>query len=338
MSARSPLVLPYGRVRPRLAAPPPHGAVGSAVLGRVTLGGGAILGPYSVMRADGHDIVAGSALHLGTRATVHIAHDLYPAVIGHRVTVGSNAVVHACTVGDDCVIGTDVAILDGAVVGAGTLLTPGSIVFPRTVLPPGHLCAGAPAAPVRAIGAAELAAAAARLRAAGEATPPPPAQPGGAQVRGYVAPTARLTGEVRLAPSASVWFGCVLAGDAYPVEIAAGANVQDNTVIRARRAPVTIGADATIGHNVALEDCRIGASALIGMSSRLAGGTVVEHDVFLAAGSTTAVGQVLTAGWLWGGRPARQLAPLDARKRGAIALAALIYREYAEQFAAAQAT
>jgi len=338
----APLMLPYRGVAPRVAAPPSQAAAGCALLGRVTLGAGALLGLASVMRGDGHHIVAGADLYLGARATVHIAHDLHPALIGERVTVGPNAVVHACTVGDGCVVGADVAILDAATVGPDTVLTPGSIVFPRTVLPGGCLCSGAPAKPVRALEPGELARWRARLRSAAATADPHGSLPRGARpaasaIGGFVAATARLAGDVRLAPEASVWFGCTLDARAHPVAIAAGANVQDNSAVRALRAPVTIGADTTIGHNVELHDCRIGARALIGMSSRLAGGTVVQDDVFLAAGATTEPGQVLHGGWLWGGRPARALAPLDDARRAAVMLAATIYRDYAAAFAGAQA-
>ena len=64
-----------------------------------------------------------------------------------------------------------------------------------------------------------------------------------------------------------------------------------------------------------MADCRIGARSLIGIGCVLAPGTVVADDVLLAGGSTTDPGQLLESGYLWGGRPARILGPLDADKR-----------------------
>lgn len=236
----------------------------------------------------------------------------------------------------------DVAILDAALIGADTIVTAGSIVFPRTVLPPGFVCSGTPAVPIRALGRGELDAARDRLRSTLAGSGPRVLGPGPAHddemgEGAYVAETAQVAGAVHIAPQASVWFGCNIDAVAHPVEIGRGANIQDNTVVRALGAAVSIGADTTIGHNVMLQDCRVGADVLIGMSSRLASGTVVADDVFLAAGATTEVGQVLHSGWLWGGRPARALAPLDARKRALITQAASTYRDYAVAFAAAQA-
>ena len=60
-----------------------------------------------------------------------------------------------------------------------------------------------------------------------------------------------------------------------------------------------------------LGDCTIGARSLIGIGSVVADGTIVEDDVFLAAGGETTPGQVLEGGLLWGKRPAVKMAPLD---------------------------
>jgi carbonic anhydrase/acetyltransferase-like protein (isoleucine patch superfamily) len=76
-----------------------------------------------------------------------------------------------------------------------------------------------------------------------------------------------------------------------------------------------LGRDTTVGHNVRLADCRIGARSLIGIGCVVAPGTVIADDVLLAAGATTDPGQLLEGGHLWGGRPARILGVLDAEKR-----------------------
>lgn len=341
----APLILPYEGVQPTLLGPLAHAEPGSALLGRVTLGPGAVLRAYATLRADGHVIHAGAELFMGRNATVHISHAVYGTAIGARVSVGRNAVVHACTVGDDCVVQEDAAILDGASVGAGSVVAAGSVVFSRAVLPPGHWCAGSPALPVRPIGADELRAAHAAVRAA--VAPPPPAEAPvavapQAHASAYVAATARCSAPLQLAADASLWFGCVVqAQDAVApgpgVYLAEGCNVQDNSVLCTGPAGLQIGADCTVGHNVRLHDGRIGAQVLIGMGSVLAPGTVVQDHVLLAAGSTTTPGQVLESGWLWGGRTARAIARLDERKLDLLRRSAITYREYARGFASAQA-
>jgi carbonic anhydrase/acetyltransferase-like protein (isoleucine patch superfamily) len=341
----APLILPYEGVWPHLQGPLAHAEPASAILGRVTLGPGAVLQACATLRGDGHVIHTGAELFMGRHATVHIAHALYGTSIGARVSVGRNTVVHACTVADDCVVQDDVAILDGASVGAGSVVAAGSVVFARAVLPAGHWCAGVPAVPVRPIGLDELRAAHAAVRTATAPSTPAAASAVVAPVAHasvYLAATARCSARLHLAHGASLWFGCVvLAQDpATPgpgVHLAAGCNVQDNSVIRTGPAGLQIGADCTVGHNVLLHDGVIGARVLIGMGSVLAPGTVVQDQVLLAAGSITTPGQVLESGWLWGGRTARAIARLDERKLDLIRRSAATYRDYARGFAQAQA-
>lgn len=339
----SPFVLAYEGVHPVLKGPVRRSEPGSAVLGRVTLGGQAVLEPFAVLRGDGHVVSAGEELHLGLHSTVHISHALYGATLGDRVTVGANSVVHACTVGDHCVIQDGVSVLDGAMIGNASVVAAGSVVFPRKILPPGHWCEGSPAVPIRPVDTAELNALHAGMRAdaragslAATALSTGLIRPRGDQC-GYVAATVTGIGEIRMDQGSSLWFGCVIEAAELGVTIAAGSNIQDNTVLRSSERAVTIGQDSTIGHNVLLHDCVIGARVLVGMGSTLAPGTIVRDNVVIAAGSSTTRGQVLDSGWMWAGRPARPMARLDQRMGQLIEQSAAIYRQYALEFAVNQA-
>jgi carbonic anhydrase/acetyltransferase-like protein (isoleucine patch superfamily) len=153
----------------------------------------------------------------------------------------------------------------------------------------------------------------------------------------FIANTATLTGRVVAAAGTSVWYGCVL--DAADGEIVVGrrSNVQDNSLLRCGPGGrITLGEDSTVGHNVILGDCTIGDRSLIGIGAVVAPGTIVEDDVFLAAGATTTPGQVLGSGKLWGGQPARALAPLDEHKRKLIADTIPTYCAYADELARVQ--
>jgi len=327
---------------PQFAGPPRHAGGGSAVIGRVTLGRDAWLGAASVIRADGHEVRAGDDLMLGRGATVHIAHNVYPTRIGEHVTVGCNVVIHACDVHDGCIVEADAVILDGCVIEAGALIEAGAVVYPRTRLAGGQRYAGRPARPVGPIAPEELAQRRSALRAtlAADRAERARGDSGTLDVAptAFVARTATLRGHVVAQAHASVWYGCELDAAGGRIDIAERANVQDNTV--ARCSPGTrlaIGRDSTIGHNVTLADGRIGERSLVGIGAVLAPGTVIEDDVFLAAGASTLPGQVLTSGHLWGGQPARILAPLDERKRALIAETIVTYCEYAAELARVQA-
>ncbi|MGF3024610.1 gamma carbonic anhydrase family protein [Methylobacterium aquaticum] len=332
------LLLPFDDTAPTFAARPVWCGRGSAVIGRASLGAQAWLGDDSVIRADGHEVVVGDRFWLGARSTLHIAAEMYPCIVGDRVTVGRDAVVHACTVGDGSVIEDACVVLDGSLIEDGVLLEAGSTVFPRSTLPSGFVCAGSPARPLRRLAPGELAERAERLREAAASEPavgpgddfaPDPAV--------FVARTARLHGRVALAPGASVFFSCILDAGVGPIVIGSTVNVQDNCAIHTRGDGLVIEHDTTLGHNVTAGDGRIGPNCLIGMGARLGPGTVVEADVLVAAGSATDPGQVLDSGWLWGGRPARALSRLDAERRAMMARTVAGYAAYGRAYRKLQA-
>ena len=338
MDGRTPLTLTYDGVKPHFASSPAFAGNGAAVLGRANLGKAAWLGARSVIRADGHYVAIGDDFRLGAKGTVHIAHAVLPTRVGAGVTAGVNSVIHACDVADRCHIGRDVVILDGSNVGAESALADGSIVFPRSVLEGGWLYAGSPAKPVRMLREGELDELHVRSRAAADQYPDE--APWASQIEAsgalFVAHSARLKGRIVVAGENGIWFGCDLDAGALEIRVGSSTNVQDNTTIRARTRPVTIGRESTIGHNVRMEDCSVGDRSLIGIGAVVAPGTIVGNDVLLAAGSHTVADQILDDGCFYAGAPARKMAPLDDKKRFIIAATWPTYCQYARAFQLAQ--
>jgi len=328
-------VLPYDGISPQIDGPV-EAAVGSAVLGRATLGAGARLGPRAVIRADGHYVRIGRNFSLGAGGTVHISHGLLPTHIGDDVTAGAGAVIHACDVADGCVIEAGAVILDGSTLGEGLILAAGATVFPRSSLEGGWLYAGSPAKPVRRVTPQDLD----RARKAVQAQAAPrPTEDGASAVQGtplFVANSVLVRGDVHMGADTSVFFGCILDGSRHGLRVGAGTNVQDNSVLLSGSAPTVIGADVTIGHNVTLDSVEVSDGALIGIGARLAPGTIVGRDVLVAAGTETEPGQVLTDGVLWAGRPARAKRALTDGQRAMKAATLPAYKAYAAQFAKAQ--
>ncbi|WP_434991944.1 gamma carbonic anhydrase family protein [Arthrobacter sp. Ld5] len=116
----------------------------ATLIGEVTLGAFASVFYGASVRADTAAISIGAGTNLQDNVVVH-ADPGYPATIGDRVSVGHGAVVHGCTVEDDCLIGMSATVLNGAVIGAGSLVAAGAVVLEGTVVPPRSLVAGVPA-------------------------------------------------------------------------------------------------------------------------------------------------------------------------------------------------
>jgi carbonic anhydrase/acetyltransferase-like protein (isoleucine patch superfamily) len=134
----------------------------------------------------------------------------------------------------------------------------------------------------------------------------------------WVHPRATVIGEVRLGSEASVWPGAVIRGDVNHIHVGAGTNVQDNSVLHVSHkteadpvgGPLIIGERVTIGHSVILHACTIEDECLIGMGSIILDNALVKKHVLLGAGSLVPEDKVLESGYLYLGRPAKQVRPL----------------------------
>ncbi|RMD69807.1 MAG: gamma carbonic anhydrase family protein [Gammaproteobacteria bacterium] len=119
------------------------------VIGDVEVGEESSLWPMAVARGDIHAIRIGRRTNIQDGSVLHVTHASefdpgHPLVIGDDVTVGHRVVLHACTVGDLCLVGMGSVVLDGAVLEDEVMLGAGSLVPPGKVLEGGFLWLGSP--------------------------------------------------------------------------------------------------------------------------------------------------------------------------------------------------
>jgi len=119
-------------------------ASGARLVGSVRLGAQASVWYNAVLRADGDAIRVGPRSNIQDNVSVHVDAG-HPVTIGADVSIGHNAVVHGCTIGDGSLIGMGSVILSGAVIGDGCLVAGGAVVLEGAVIPAGSLVAGVPA-------------------------------------------------------------------------------------------------------------------------------------------------------------------------------------------------
>ena len=128
----------------------------AVVMGDVRLGPRASVWPMAVLRGDINFIEIGEGSNIQDGSVVHLAEDL-PVVVGRLVTVGHGAILHACRVEDECLIGMRATVLDGAVIGRGSIVGAHALVTKEMRIPPGSLVMGSPAKVVRALRPEEIA-------------------------------------------------------------------------------------------------------------------------------------------------------------------------------------
>jgi len=114
------------------------------LIGAVTVAAEASIWPFVSMRGDIEEIRVGRGSNVQDGAVLHVEQN-HGCYIGDYVTIGHKAVVHACTVEDECLIGMGAILLDGARIGEGSIVGAGALVTKGTVIPAGSLVIGAPA-------------------------------------------------------------------------------------------------------------------------------------------------------------------------------------------------
>ncbi len=134
----------------------------AVVLGDVVIGDDTSVWPLTVIRGDMHRIRIGHSTSIQDGSVLHITHagpfnpDGFPLTIGNHVTVGHQAMLHGCTIGDRVLVGMGAMIMDGAVVESDVVIGAGSLVPPGKTLESGYLYVGRPAKQARKLTGKEM--------------------------------------------------------------------------------------------------------------------------------------------------------------------------------------
>ena len=118
------------------------------IIGDVVIGPRTSIWPGAVLRGDYGYIRIGSDCSIQDNAVVHCSGE-NPAIVGRGVTVAHGAIIHACRIGDECLIGSGAIIFDGADVGKHSILGVGCILLEGRRIPAGSVAVGAPAKIIR---------------------------------------------------------------------------------------------------------------------------------------------------------------------------------------------
>lgn len=137
-------IYPYQSVLPVIDASA-FIAPSADIIGDVVIGAESSIWYGCVVRGDVHHIRIGCRTNVQDLTIVHVAAGKFPTLIGDEVTIGHRAIIHACTIGDRCLIGMGAIVMDGAVIGDDCIIGAGALVTERTVVPAGSVVMGTPA-------------------------------------------------------------------------------------------------------------------------------------------------------------------------------------------------
>jgi carbonic anhydrase/acetyltransferase-like protein (isoleucine patch superfamily) len=135
----------------------------------------------------------------------------------------------------------------------------------------------------------------------------------------FIAPNAAVIGNVTMHENSSVWFSCVLRGDADSIEIGAGSNIQDGTVIHCDPGfPTVVGKNVTVGHNAMLHGCSIGDGSLVGIGAVVLNGAKIGKGCLIGANALVTEGMEVPDGSMVLGSPAKIRRQLTAEQQLAL--------------------
>ncbi len=128
----------------------------------------------------------------------------------------------------------------------------------------------------------------------------------------FIAPGAKIIGDVEIGPDASIWYNCTVRGDVNRIVIGARSNLQDGSVVHCESPsarnpegyPTLIGDDVLIGHLAMIHGCVLEDRAFVGLGAIVMDGCRIGSDAMLGAGAMLTPGKAIPAGQLWIGRPA----------------------------------
>ena len=125
-------------------------ADGAKVIGDVEIGNNSSIWYNAVVRADNHNIIIGKGTNIQDNAVLHVDKDDI-LKIGSNVTIGHSAIVHGCTIEDNCIIGMGSIIMNGSIIGKNCIIGAGALITERTVIPEGSIVIGSPGRVLRSV-------------------------------------------------------------------------------------------------------------------------------------------------------------------------------------------
>ncbi len=126
-------------------------AENATIIGDVVIDQGSSVWYNVVIRGDVNYIKIGQNTNIQDNTTIHATFQKYPTVIGNNVTIGHNAIIHACRIEDYVLVGMGAIIMDNALVQKGAIIAAGAVVTPGTIVEPYSLYAGMPARKIKSL-------------------------------------------------------------------------------------------------------------------------------------------------------------------------------------------
>lgn len=152
--------------------------------------------------------------------------------------------------------------------------------------------------------------------------------------KAFLASTAQIIGDVTIGDGSSIWYNVVLRGDVMPLIIGKDSNIQDGTVVHGtfHKCGTTVGDRVTVGHSAILHGCELGDESFVGMGAIVMDLCKVAPRTMIGAGALLTENTVTQEGWLYLGRPAKAVRPLNEKELAFLKQSAENYKLYSSWY------
>lgn len=149
----------------------------------------------------------------------------------------------------------------------------------------------------------------------------------------FIAPGAKVIGDVTIGEESSVWFNTVLRGDEAPITIGNGCNIQDNCTCHLFEGfPLVLEDDVSVGHNAILHGCKVKKGALIGMGAIVLDGAEIGEGALIGANTLIPAGKKIPPNTMVLGSPGKVVRELNDKDKELIALTIETYKKKGKEF------
>jgi len=151
----------------------------------------------------------------------------------------------------------------------------------------------------------------------------------------FIAPDARVIGQVSIAARCSIFFHVVIRGDIQPIRIGEGTNLQEHVLVHTSHgmSPVDIGKNVTVGHRAIIHGCSIGDGCLIGMGATILDNACIGESCIIGAHTLVPKGMVIPPRSLVIGTPAKISRPIRTDEEAGLVASAKGYQDLGAQYA-----
>jgi len=126
-------------------------AENATLIGDLVMGDECSVWYQAVIRGDVNSIRIGNQVNIQDGVVIHATYKTASTLIGNKVSIGHNAIVHGCTIKNNVLVGMGSIIMDHCVVGSNSIIAAGAVVTQNTIIPPGSIYAGIPAKKIKDI-------------------------------------------------------------------------------------------------------------------------------------------------------------------------------------------